>query len=147
GRTGRRGRRPGQLTRPAAAGPCAPVLTRLSLLLCLLALAPVAPAAAQAPVESVDYVRIPRGQRWRPGPGPVEVGEVFAHPCGHWCRCRPVLAQWTRRARADGRVNHVPAAYQPDNAYARGYVALEALGRAAELHPRVFDAMHREATL
>src|SRR5690606_12398953 len=126
GRTGRRGRRPGQLTRPAAAGPCAPVLTRLSLLLCLLALAPVAPAAAQAPVEGVDYVRIPGG---------------------HCDRFRPRLAQWTRRAGADVRVYHVPAAYQPDNAYARGYFALEALGRAAELHPRVFDAIHREATL
>jgi thiol:disulfide interchange protein DsbA len=123
------------------------VLTRLSLLLCLLALAPVAPAAAQAPVEGVDYVRIPGGERWRPEPGTIEVVEVFAYPCGHCDRFRPMLAQWTRRAGADVRVYHVPAAYQPDNAYARGYFALEALGRAAELHPRVFDAIHREATL
>ena len=117
------------------------------VLLCLLALLPLLPAAAQAPVEGVDYVRIDQGQRWRPEPGTVEVVEIFAYTCGHCDLFRPLLDDWKRRAAADVRVHYVPAAYDPRNAYARAYFALEALGRVAELHPRLFDAIHRQGSL
>lgn len=120
---------------------------RLALLLCLLTLLPALPAAAQSPVEGVDYVRIADGQRWRPEPGTVEVVEVFAYTCGHCDQFRPMFDQWKRRAARDVRVHHVPAAYDPGNAYARAYFVLEALGRVVEFHPRLFEAVHREHTL
>lgn len=119
---------------------------RLSLLGLLALLLPVA-AAAQAPVAGSDYVVIEGGQRWTPAPGTVEVVEVFAYACGHCDRFQPMLAAWARTAGDDVRVHYLPAAYDPGNAYARAYFALEALGRVAELHPRLFDAIHREGSL
>ncbi|WP_202843742.1 thiol:disulfide interchange protein DsbA/DsbL [Luteimonas saliphila] len=121
-------------------------MLRRLLLLCLCALLPLS-ALAQAPVEGTDYVRIPDGPRWKPEPGTIEVVEVFAYPCGHCDQFRPMLAAWKRAAGKDVRVHHLPAAYDPGNAYARAYFALQALGRAAELHPRLFDAIHREGSL
>ena len=44
------------------------------------------------------------------------------------------------------RVRYVPAAYQPTDAYARAWFALEALGET-RLHQRLFDAVHREGSL
>ena len=122
------------------------MLSRLALT-CLLALLPALPLAAQAPVEGVDYVLIDGGERWRPEPGTVEVVEIFAYTCGHCDLFQPMLAEWKRRAADDVRVHYLPAAYRPGDAYARGYFALEALGRVAELHPRLFDAIHRQGTL
>src|SRR5690606_10841057 len=87
------------------------------------------------------------GPRWQPEPGTVEVVEIFAYPCDHCDRFRPMLEAWKRDAGKDVRLHHVPAAYDPGNAYARGYFALQALGRADELHPRLFYAIHREGSL
>ncbi|MDH5835052.1 thiol:disulfide interchange protein DsbA/DsbL [Luteimonas kalidii] len=122
------------------------MLRRLSLLWVLAALLPLA-AAAQAPAEGTDYVVIADGQRWQPEPGTIEVVEIFAYPCGHCDRFQPMLAAWARTAGDDVRVHYLPAAYDPGNAYARAYFALEALGRVVELHPRLFDAIHREGSL
>ena len=122
------------------------MLPRL-VLSCLLALLPALPLAAQAPVEGEDYVLIEGGQPWRAEPGTVEVVEIFAYTCGYCDLLEPMLAEWKRRAAPDVRVHYVPAAYQPGDAYARGYFALESLGQVAQLHSRVFDAIHRQGTL
>lgn len=116
-----------------------------AVLACLMLL-PLA-ALAQAPVEGTDYERIEGGQRWAPAPGTVEVVEVFAYGCGHCDQFRPLLEAWKRSAGKDVRVQYLPAAYDPADAYARGYFALEALGQAARVHPLLFDAIHREGSL
>lgn len=112
----------------------------------LLLLLPLLAGAQSAPLEGHDYVRIDAGQPWRAEPGTVEVAEVFAYPCGHCDRFAPMLAEWARRAGPDVRVRHVPAAYTSQDAYARGYFALETLGEN-RLHQRLFDAIHREGSL
>jgi len=117
------------------------------LALCLLALLPLCAAAQQAPAEGTDYVRIDDGQRWKPEPGTIEVVEIFSYACGHCDQFRPMLDAWKRKAGGDVRVHYLPAAYSPDDAYARGYFAIEALGRVAQLHPLLFDAIHREYSL
>lgn len=123
------------------------MLSRLALT-CLLALLLPLPAAAEpALVEGQDYALIEGGAPWRPEPGTVEVVEIFAYTCGHCDLFQPMLAEWKQRAAADVRVHYLPAAYRPDDAYARAYFTLEALGRVTELHPSVFDAIHRLGTL
>ncbi|TWT19246.1 thiol:disulfide interchange protein DsbA/DsbL [Luteimonas marina] len=123
-------------------------MIRRLLALGLLLLLPLSAAAQQpAPVEGRDYVRIEGGQRWKPEPGTVEVVEIFAYSCGHCDQFRPMLDAWKRTAGKDVRVHYLPAAYSPDDAYARGYFALEALGRVAQVHPLLFDAIHREYSL
>lgn len=114
--------------------------------LALLLLLPLLAVAQGAPVEGSDYVRIADGQRWQDEPGTIEVAEVFAYPCGHCDRFAPLLADWARGIGKDVRVRHIPAAYNPDDAYARGYFALQALGET-RLHRRLFDAIHREGSL
>ena len=122
-------------------------MPRLIAAVCLLLLLPLAAAAQPAPVEGTDYVRIEGGRPWATQPGTIEVVEIFAYACGHCDRFQPLLEQWKRSAGKDVRVQYLPAAYTPDDAYARGYFALEALGRVAQVHPALFDAIHREGTL
>ncbi|HRN62187.1 MAG TPA: thiol:disulfide interchange protein DsbA/DsbL [Luteimonas sp.] len=117
-----------------------------ALLLCLLLPLSVA-AQAPPPVEGVDYVRIEGGQRWQSEPGTIEVVEIFAYTCGVCDQFHPMLAAWKRSAGKDVRLHYVPAVYDPRDAYARGYFALEALDRVAQVHPRLFDAIHREGSL
>lgn len=118
------------------------------IVLCLAWLLPLA-ALAQAMPEGLGeyYFPVEGGQRWREEPGTIEVVEVFAYGCGHCDRFQPLLAAWKRNAGADVRLHHVPAAWSPQDAHARGYFALEALGQAKRLHPRLFDAIHREGSL
>jgi predicted DsbA family dithiol-disulfide isomerase len=56
-------------------------------------------------------------------------------------------AQLPAKAGKDVRLHYVPAIWSPQDAYARAHFALEDLGRVAELHPRLFDAIHREGSL
>jgi len=118
------------------------------LALCLLWLLPLA-AFAQAPPEGmcVYWIPIQDGQRWQEEPGTIEVVEVFAYSCGHCDQFQSQLTAWKRTAGKDVRLHYLPAIWSPQDAYARGYFALEALGRVAELHPRLFDAIHREGSL
>lgn len=116
------------------------------LALGLLFLLPLLGAAHGVPAEGSDYVPIEGGQPWQAEPGTIEVVEVFAYPCGHCDRFAPMLADWARKAGPDVRVRYVPAAYQPTDAYARAWFALEALGET-RLHQRLFDAIHREGSL
>ncbi|MGJ4802973.1 thiol:disulfide interchange protein DsbA/DsbL [Luteimonas sp. SDU82] len=116
--------------------------------LCLLWLLPLA-ALAQGlpPGMGVHYIPIADGERWRAEPGTIEVVEVFAYTCGHCDQFHPMLTAWKRGAGDDVRLHYVPAVWSPGDAYARGYFALEALGRVAEFHSRLFDAVHREGSL
>lgn len=123
-----------------------PSMTARLFALCLLVLLPFA-ATAQAPVEGSDYVRIDGGQPWAPDAGGIEVVEIFSYACGHCDQFRPMLEDWKRKAGRDVRVQYLPAAYDPGDAYARGYFALEALGQVAPQHPALFDAIHREGSL
>jgi len=133
----------------AGPGPVRKRTMRARLLaLCLLWLLPLA-AFAQTPPEGmgVYWIPIQDGQRWREEPGTIEVVEVFAYSCGHCDQFQSLLTAWKRTARKDVRLHYLPAIWSPQDAYARAHFALEALGRVAELHPRLFDAIHREGSL
>ena len=124
-----------------------PMRSRL-FALCLLWLLPLAALAQAMPAGmGIEYIPIADGKRWNEEPGTIEVAEVFAYGCSHCDDFHPLLTAWKRRAGEDVRLRYVPAVWYTDDVYGRGYFAIEALGRVTELHPRLFDAVHREGSL
>ena len=120
----------------------------LLALLVALPLAVAGPAAAQqAPVEGVDYVRIPGGQPWQPLDGQVEVAEIFAYTCSVCDEFRPMLAAWARQQPEGVRVVHVPAAWRSRDPLATAFFAVQALGALDTMHAATFDAIHRRGYL
>ena len=114
-----------------------------------LAFAAGAPAAPADPVEGVDYVVIDGGQPYRPlGPGiKAEVVEVFAYWCPHCAEFQPVLAPWVRALPKDVRFSYLPAAFDPNDAFARGFFAAEGKGAVDKTHALVYDAVHHGGLL
>jgi thiol:disulfide interchange protein DsbA len=125
------------------------LLLALCLLLPLGAIAaPAAPAPANpALVEGRDYKLIADGQPYRPLDGKIEVVEVFAYWCPHCAEFQPVLSAWVRKLPADVRFTYVPAAFDPSDAFARGFFAAERAGAVARTHDALFDAIHRNGLL
>ena len=112
------------------------------------------PASASAgsdpdPVEGVDYVVIEGGQPYRPlAPGVVaEVVEVFAYWCPHCNEFQPALAPWVRALPKDVRFTYVPAAFDPQDPFARAYFAAETKGAVDRTHALVYDAVHHSGLL
>ncbi|MFT4248172.1 MAG: thiol:disulfide interchange protein DsbA/DsbL [Pseudomonas sp.] len=115
------------------------------LLLILLALAPLAAFAAEqhAPIAGEDYIEITDGQPYLPLDGKIEVAEVFGYPCPHCAHFEPKLEQWAARQPKYVRLTPVPAAFGgPWDAFARAYLAADALGVASKSHLAMFQAIH-----
>lgn len=114
------------------------------LLLILLALAPLTAAAANpAPVAGEDYFEIADGRPYLPLDGKVEVAEVFGYPCPHCAHFEPKLERWAARQPKYVRLTPVPAAFGgPWDAFARAYLAADALGVANKSHLAMFQAIH-----
>ncbi len=110
---------------------------------------PATPAAAADPVEGVDYVVVEGGQPYQPlGPGiKAEVVEVFAYWCPHCAEFQPVLDPWVRALPKDVRFTYLPAAFNPDDPFARGFFAAEGKGAVARTHALVYDAVHHKGLL
>jgi thiol:disulfide interchange protein DsbA len=123
----------------------------LLLALCLLfplgaGAAPATPAAPAA-VEGRDYILIPDGQPYRPLAGKIEVVEVFAYWCPHCAEFQPLLAAWARKLPADVRFDYVPAAFDLNDAFARGFFAAERANAVARTHDGLFRAIHHDGLL
>lgn len=122
-----------------------------ALLAGLLAGLPLLSACAQdagrVPVEGEDYVVIADGKPWQPLAGKIEVVEVFGYRC-HVCDdFQPLVDDWKKTLPKDVRFHYVPAAFDPNDAYARGYFAAEALGALGKTHHATFRAIHHEQSL
>lgn len=122
------------------------------LSLTLFVLAALAPADAQdAPLrgltEGVEYRLIEGGKPYRPQPGKIEVAEIFAYWCHHCANIEPMLASWKRTLPASAKFIALPLVSGPDDAYARVFFAAEATGALADLHPRLFRAIHESNAL
>lgn len=105
--------------------------------------------ADNGPVEGTDYIVIDGGQPYRPlEPGiKAEVVEVFAYWCPHCAEFQPVLDPWVRALPKDVRFTYVPAAFNLDDPFARGFFAAEAKGAVAKTHALVYDAVHHKGLL
>ncbi len=104
-------------------------------------------AKPAAPVAGVDYVVIDDGAPYQPLDGKIEVVEVFAYWCHHCADFQPMVDAWKRKLPADVRFSYVPAAFDRNDPFARGYFAAmdkKALGRT---HDAMFRAIHTQGTL
>ena len=119
------------------------------LLAALCLFAPLAAVAAEpAPlVEGRDYLLVGDGTPYRPLDGRIEVVEIFAYWCPHCAEFQPLLGAWARRQPDDVRFTYVPAAFDPDDAFARGFFAAERAGAVARTHDALFRAVHHDGLL
>lgn len=95
--------------------------------------------------EGTDFLRLQRPAPVDAPAGKVEVVEFFWYNCPHCFRFEPTFDQWSSKAPAHVVVRRLPVAFRDDNVpQQRLYYALEAMGRADDLHRKVFHAVHVE---
>ncbi|MGH8805240.1 MAG: thiol:disulfide interchange protein DsbA/DsbL, partial [Polaromonas sp.] len=71
--------------------------------------------------------------------------EFFWYSCPHCNAFEPQLEAWIKKAPKDVTVRRVPVAFRPDfEPQQRLYYVLEGMGKVAELHNKVFYAIHVE---
>jgi protein dithiol oxidoreductase (disulfide-forming) len=95
-----------------------------------------------APVAGVDYVEIADARPWRPLDGRIEVVEVFAYGCHHCRDFQAHVDRWTATLPKHVRFSYVPAAFDPQDSYARAFFAAEALRVLPKTHHATFRALH-----
>ena len=118
------------------------------LLLLILPLTACAQAPAGPPQPGVDYEVLPQGQRWQPPKaGRIEVVEVFAYWCHHCADFQSMVDTWKKTKPADVDFHYVPAAFDPEDTYARAYFAAESAKAVAKVHQPLFDAIHERGSL
>jgi thiol:disulfide interchange protein DsbA len=114
-----------------------------STLLGALTLAPGSVVLAQPqPDEGIDY-KVLREPLPTSSPGKVEVLEFFWYSCPHCYHLEPHLAKWKASLPADVVFKKVHVAFRGDTQQKLFYT-LEALNKAEQLSPRVFDAIHQQ---
>ena len=118
------------------------------LLLLILPLTACAQQAPAGPLQAgVDYEVLQQGQRWQAPNGKIEVVEVFAYWCPHCADFQPMVDAWKKKMPADVSFSYVPAAFDPEDAYARAYFAAESAKALAKTHQGLFDAIHEDGLL
>jgi len=124
--------------------------TRRDLLLALCAspaLVATLPALGQ-PLgqwqEGTDYTVVGNPQP-TDSPDKVEVLDFFWYGCPHCYAFLTELDAWRRRLPADVAFKRIPVAFDgPREPHSKIYYALLAMGRAEDLHVKVFDAFHQK---
>ncbi|HEX7643734.1 MAG TPA: thiol:disulfide interchange protein DsbA/DsbL [Burkholderiaceae bacterium] len=100
-----------------------------------------AAASPEDPQEGREYVKIAR-QPTASG-SKVEVSEFFLYGCPHCNGFEPYISGWTKARSSRVAFHRVPVMlHEGDEAWAKMYYALDALGRADALHARIFHAIH-----
>lgn len=75
----------------------------------------------------------------------VEVLEFFWYGCPHCNHFEPFVQKWRKTLSDNVVFKRVPAVFRPSwKVQARAYYALQAMGKLEELHPKIFDAIHKE---
>ena len=115
--------------------------------------APAAPAQSASAAAighwraGTNYTLIEPPQPTSVGRGKVEVNEVFWYGCGHCYALDPALESWKLNKPAYVEFVRIPVIWGPgQRQHAKLFYTLQALGRA-DLHTRVFDAIHREGNI
>lgn len=109
-----------------------------------LGLPGLALAQQKAPEDGADYRTLERRVPVSSPAGKIEVIEFFWYSCPHCNAFEPRLVEWIKRQPADVVVRRVPVAFRDDFVpQQRMFYALEAMGKLEELHPKIFEAIHR----
>jgi protein dithiol oxidoreductase (disulfide-forming) len=102
-------------------------------------------AQTKPPQEGIDYLVLDKPQATEAPKGQIEVVEFFWYSCPHCNQFEPQLEEWIKRKPKDVAVRRVPVAFRDNfEPQQRLYYTLEALGKLADLHPKVFYAIHVE---
>lgn len=98
--------------------------------------------AASEPVEGKDYKRLST-QIPVAVPGKVEVIEFFGYWCPHCNELEPKLEVWVKKLPANVNFRRIPVGWKEQHVpLQKLFYALEALGINADIHGKVFQAVH-----
>ncbi len=105
-------------------------------------------AASVGPWQAgTNYTLVRPPQPTDAAPGQVEVNELFWYGCGHCYSLDPTLENWRETKAEFIEFRRTPVMWGiPHRQHARLFYTLQALGRA-DLHPKVFDAIHRDGNM
>ena len=113
------------------------------LFLSLGLIAATAHASPAAPVSGKDYTVLASPQPTDVPAGKIEVTEFFWYGCPHCNEFNPYLEAWVKKQGPDVVFKRVPVAFRDDFIpHSKMYHALDALGLATELTPKVFNEIH-----
>ena len=102
-------------------------------------------AQGKPPAEGKDYLLLSKPAPTEAPAGHIEVVEFFWYSCPHCNEFEPQLEAWAAKAPKDVSLRRVPVSFRPDfEPQQRLYYVLEALGKVAALHKKVFYAIHVE---
>lgn len=121
------------------------VLSLASALLMLPLLALPLQAQAEEFKEGVHYTKLSKQARTQ-DPKRVEVVEMFGYWCPHCNTLERYLAPW--KAKQDSSVvdfKHIPVSFRPNQIeFAKAYYVAKELGVEDEVHPALFNLIHRQ---
>src|SRR3954468_24194696 len=108
-----------------------------------------APMAARAqvrpPEDGREYRTLDKRVAVEAPAGKIEIVDFFWYSCPHCNAFEPALQAWSLKMPDDVTLRRVPAAFRVDMVpQQRLFYALEAMGKVADLHVKVFDAIHKE---
>lgn len=112
-----------------------------------LALPVATPALAQARQfkEGKDYRKLDKPVAPEAPAGKVDVIEFFWYACPHCNAFEPTLEAWIKSAPKDLAIRRVPVAFNASFVpLQKMYFTLEGMGKVADLHAKVFRAIHVE---
>jgi len=120
-----------------------------SMLLAFTLFAPISVALAEAPAkpieEMVQYEVVNNPVNVNAAPGEIVVQELFSFNCGHCEHFEPTVQAWLAKKPANVRFERVEVAFNPGWVpLSKAYYALKQLGKADELTPVLFKAVHKE---
>lgn len=109
----------------------------------IIALFAASAAHAETYSEGFEYNKIP-AQSTQSG-DKIEVIEFFWYGCPHCFKFEPHIQAWLKNKADDVNFIRIPAVLNPNWAiHAKAYYTLELMGKAEELHGKLFDAIHRD---
>lgn len=95
--------------------------------------------------EGIDYLKLKTPVMTEAPKGQVEVIEFFWYSCPHCNAFEPTLAAWAKNLPKDVYFRHVPVAFNASFVpQQKLYYALESMNKVAEVHDKVFNAIHVE---
>jgi len=105
---------------------------------------PSAPAKTNWKFTEGDYYNtLPAAQGTSSPAGKIEVAEIFWFGCGHCYNLEPLVSDWVKKLPSDVNFVRIPVMWNPTNEiHGRIYYTAEALGKADEIRPAVFRAIH-----
>src|ERR1700693_2023437 len=99
-------------------------------------------ASPSNPQEGTDYRVLEPAQPTESG-GKVEVTEFFWYNCPHCAAFDPALSAWVKKQGDKIAFKQVPIAFRDSFIpQQKLYYTLEAMGKAGEMNPKIFRAIH-----